>query len=97
MKCTKCENEVDFEWPEDEQARRLMQARYYGPLCEECCGYYSEFNKQLPAGASPVIALWRKPEEEAEDALLAFFASEGNPQEMKIAKEAQAALAAAGK
>jgi hypothetical protein len=94
MKCAKCENEVAFQWPDDERARRVLQARYYGPLCGTCCGYFSEFNEQLPAGASPVIAMWRRPEDEAEDALLAFFASEGNPQEMKVAKEAQAARAA---
>ncbi len=69
MKCTKCENEVDFDWPDDEQSRKVLQKYYYGPLCRECSGgsYIDDFCRQLEeAGNAHILptAMWRKPQEE---------------------------------
>jgi hypothetical protein len=60
MKCLDCGVETGFEWPNDENARLLMQAVWEGPLCEVCAG--SPLRKLMDDQTKRIVhALRRKP------------------------------------
>ena len=74
MKCTTCDNEVEFNWPKNEQSRKELQRYYHGPLCRECSAgsLVGGFIRTLEAaGATHLpVAMWKKDESEIDAAVM---------------------------